>query len=1061
MRLSNTFRLTACCIFLGFLLTLFRLPAQQTSLYYEVFDPTTIGAHPLIWGIAQDSRGLLYMANNEGVLVYDGANWQLVRTPKEVRSVAVDANDRVFVGCAGDLGWLYLNAANQLHYVSLKDRLPAKSQSFTEIVRIYTQSSLTYYFTQSACFVYALDKGSFQPLLLDSPITGSGLANGKVYVTLKNQGLFTLNGSKAELVLNGNALGTNEMIAVAEGAGKPLLLTKEGKLFSLRGSGPEYLPNTPVEKYCKQFLSYDLTALAGGTFAVSTQSGGVLLANAQGNILQTLNRKSGLPDDNIYSVFVDRNNGLWVGHGKGLARYLPEAPVRLYTEANGLNGKVNNIRTYKGSVYVATVQGVYALRGGAVIEVKGLRNECWQLETVEGRLLAAANDGVYEITADRAQRVLEEDICLALFGKAAGEVGWVASDAGVKPLSLKNNKWFLGKALALPQARIDLLAADRDNNLLISTNTAGLLRVESTSGKPTAFEKGLPSTALAAVDMGDRIVAAAGRSLYIADNFGTPASRLSIPGLDTSATLTLLGKYNDRLFIGTNRGLAILSIQGTNVTLEQSNWAFLSRRKPGTIWATDSMLYIGVQNQVLAVVNSRSANTQIPLSPIILGIFDPASDSLLAPGRFIEDLNTLTYKQPKEPIQLASKYTSLRFVFAMPSYDNSTSNEYQYRLDGADTSWSNWSRKADLTLSNLAYGDYTFSVRGRDVYGNISPSSAYAFSINRPIAQHPVAYALYGLFALVLFYITARTYSRRIELRAHNLELLVAERTREVQAQKAQIESQVEELNAQNESLDKALNDLKDTQDQLIQNEKMASLGQLVAGVAHEINTPVGVGVTAASNLDLKTKELVELVRLGQMKKSDFDRFINMANQSSAIILKNLNRAAELIQSFKKVAVDQTTDEIRTFGLWDYLHEIIVSLTPHIKRYKVDVSLDGSQEIQIKSSPSALSQTIINFVMNALSHAFEPEKEGKITIGFAKIGDRIQLTFADNGKGIPADVLPRIFDPFFTTGRSKGGSGLGLHIVYNLVTVKLKGTVRAESEVGKGTTFIVDFPANY
>jgi signal transduction histidine kinase len=239
----------------------------------------------------------------------------------------------------------------------------------------------------------------------------------------------------------------------------------------------------------------------------------------------------------------------------------------------------------------------------------------------------------------------------------------------------------------------------------------------------------------------------------------------------------------------------------------------------------------------------------------------------------------------------------------------------------------------------------------------------------------------------------------------------------------------------------------------------MASLGQLVAGVAHEINTPVGIGVTAASKLELRTKELAGKLKDGQVKKSDLDGYMNFAVEGCDMILKNLNRAAELIQSFKRVAVDQSADDERRINLHDYLHEVIVSISPSIKKSKVNVALTGATDLELVTSPSSLSQIVINLVMNALIHAFEGREEGVIRIAYEALPDKVlRLSITDNGRGIPPEVLPKIFDPFFTTNRSKGGSGLGLHIVYNLVAQNLKGDLKVESELGKGSTFVLTMP---
>jgi predicted ATPase/signal transduction histidine kinase len=262
------------------------------------------------------------------------------------------------------------------------------------------------------------------------------------------------------------------------------------------------------------------------------------------------------------------------------------------------------------------------------------------------------------------------------------------------------------------------------------------------------------------------------------------------------------------------------------------------------------------------------------------------------------------------------------------------------------------------------------------------------------------------------------------------------------------------------QALTQALNDLRAAQKQLVEAEKMAALGGMVAGVAHEINTPVGVGVTAASHLAEKTREFQQLFVENRMKRSDLERYLTLARESSELVLSNLHRAAELTQSFKQVAVDQTSEEKREFALKEYLNEIVLNLTPRLKRTPHTIAITCPDAVILSSYPGALSQIITNFVMNSLLHAFPPDQPGQMTISAAQHGEQVVLTYRDDGRGIAPEIVGRIFDPFFTTKRGQGGSGLGLNIVYNLVTQRLNGKIAVESQLDQGAQFTLTFPRN-
>ncbi len=282
------------------------------------------------------------------------------------------------------------------------------------------------------------------------------------------------------------------------------------------------------------------------------------------------------------------------------------------------------------------------------------------------------------------------------------------------------------------------------------------------------------------------------------------------------------------------------------------------------------------------------------------------------------------------------------------------------------------------------------------------------------------------------------------------LDQKVQERTEEVMSQKKELEHQKEELQI-------TLDNLKQTQNQLIQSEKMAALGGLVAGVAHEINTPVGISLTAASSLTEDTRKMAELYKQNKISRADFKDYMNTANQTAKLIQSNMERTALMIQSFKQVSVDQSTVQQRKFKLKAYTEDVIRSLYPKLKNRKISIGLDIDKDIELDSFPGAFSQIITNLVLNSLTHGFDEKDKGMIKIIANLDKSGLKLEYTDTGKGIPKENLDKIFEPFFTTSK-KRGTGLGLNIVYNLVSQKLNGTIECHSELEKGVKFIIKIP---
>jgi PAS domain S-box-containing protein len=261
-----------------------------------------------------------------------------------------------------------------------------------------------------------------------------------------------------------------------------------------------------------------------------------------------------------------------------------------------------------------------------------------------------------------------------------------------------------------------------------------------------------------------------------------------------------------------------------------------------------------------------------------------------------------------------------------------------------------------------------------------------------------------------------------------------------------------------NQHLNQTISKLRQTQSQLVQAEKMASLGGLVAGISHEINTPIGIGVTSSTALQEEFVVLRREFEGGAMKRSTLERFIAHGMNGCEILVSNLMRAADLVRSFKQVAVDQSSDEWRRLILHDYIDEIVLSLQPKLKGRKIQVLNASNPALAVYTHPGAIYQILSNLLINSLVHAYEPDQSGVIRIAAEQVGDEIQMDFSDDGKGIALDIQGRIFDPFFTTRRGSGGSGLGLHIVFNLVASTLNGGISLVKDVTQGSTFRIRFP---
>ncbi|GLT19830.1 histidine kinase [Vibrio zhanjiangensis] len=264
---------------------------------------------------------------------------------------------------------------------------------------------------------------------------------------------------------------------------------------------------------------------------------------------------------------------------------------------------------------------------------------------------------------------------------------------------------------------------------------------------------------------------------------------------------------------------------------------------------------------------------------------------------------------------------------------------------------------------------------------------------------------------------------------------------------------------ARTHALQESLRELETTQEKLVESEKMAALGGLVAGVAHEVNTPLGIAVTATSLVEESLNKLSDSFDNQTLTSTEFTNESQVMDKGLSMLKANLQRASLLIKDFKSTAVDQISENQSEFNICRVLNALLVSLTAETKKVPVDIELIGDQELTMNSLPGVLTQVMTNLVLNSIHHAFEQStKPANIVIHYEQSDQQIIFTYRDNGQGIASEDQQKVFEPFFTTKRGSGGSGLGLTLVYNLVNQKLKGEILLGSDIGNGVQYTITVP---
>ncbi|SEN59745.1 HAMP domain-containing protein [Duganella sp. CF517] len=362
-----------------------------------------------------------------------------------------------------------------------------------------------------------------------------------------------------------------------------------------------------------------------------------------------------------------------------------------------------------------------------------------------------------------------------------------------------------------------------------------------------------------------------------------------------------------------------------------------------------------------------------------------------------------------------------------------------------------------ISLAGLAFGlllfyAFTHGI-GRRLHALMGQSA------QMELGDYNKALAVDGDDEIAAFARALNTMSAALRERIAQLEhseLRLSEAKRDLKDLNISLESRVTERSAAleraNADLSAALSTLQRTQVELLASEKMASLGSLVAGIAHELNTPIGNSLLASTSLRDRVEDFENHVAAGALRRSELIVHLEEVRIASELISNSLHKAAELISSFKQIAVDQTNDQRRQFDLQEAVRDTIATYTPRLRRAGCEVVLEVQEGLRFDSYPGGLYQVLNNLMNNALNHAFEAGRSGTITVHAEAAADgMVALTFSDNGAGMTDEVLRRVFDPFFTTRMGQGGTGLGMHIVYNIVNAVLGGRITVSSAPGAGT----------
>jgi signal transduction histidine kinase/ligand-binding sensor domain-containing protein len=1261
-----------------FFLSIIQLVAQNLN---EIGKPITttyncinIGVNSQVWDFVKDSRGIVYVGSAPGVFEFDGSTWRSIPTINNThaRSLAIDKNDRVYVGASGDFGYLAPNKKGELQFISLLNNLSNDSKVFSYVWTTNVINDEIYF--QSFEGIFRFTPRSIGNDAISNSASGvnwkvkvwkpkvrfnySFWLDNTYYVQQGGVGLMKMVNDSLILLPGGEQFANDRlqvMLPYNKG-GKNLVLvgTFNRGLFLFDGNSFEPF-DCEASSFLGQNTLYKGKTLSDGSYVFVTLDGGMIIMDSEGNIKLLLNKRTGLSSSSITGLFVDQGL-IWIAPEGSISVVEYPSPITVFDESAGQISSVLSTTRYKGVLYISTTNGVFYLDGktSSIKQVTGFltgNNQSFNLITVQDQLLTTHGTGLYRIigtTVDLIKEASGLDFVPNYIHQSMLDSNriFVGVFDGVTSFYLdKAGRWLYEGKISGVDDYVSSIAENKPGTIWVSTDNNGVLRLDfhgkalnNPKVKRFGLAEGLPPGGASIFKTSRKTLFVFSDGLYTFNEKEEKFIRDTIytwPGQIDYSSLVLKEDSSGNLWFSRSNHVTFYRLykDGTykvenTLTSRLSNdiIASIYPEENGIVWFGGGInIYKFDQN----FVKDYKENFNTLVRKVIIG-----EDSVLFGG--LTDISGTGLPE------IDFSKNSMVFEFSSTSMVDPSATEYQSILEGFDEKWSPWRKDSYRNYTNLPSGEYTFKVKGKNLYHFESQVASFSFKILPPWYSSWWAYACYAIILGVGIYRVDRFQRRRLtlrerqrarlresELRAEtaetksralqaenerrkNLELLseigrditanlsieqiidtvyenvnslmdaavfgigIYEETtnriffpatkekgnslnpfynnvddenrpaawcfrnqreifannyredykkyvKEIRATVAGEHTQsiiylpltykdkkigvitaqsfkldaysdyhlnilrnlatytaiaidnadaYRQLNETIVKLDSTLSDLKSTQQKLIVQEKLASLGQLTAGIAHEIKNPLNF----VNNFAQLANEMVGELReeFGKVKDKLSQDFIENIDDLLLNIEQNVikinehgKRADSIVRSMLQHSRGKSGDRLMSdinAMLEEDLNLAYHGLRARDTSFNITIEKDFDKNLEkISVIPQDISRVFLNIINNGLYAAYK-KKNGKnnfsptIKVKTIGTGDKIEVRIRDNGNGIPPEVRGKIFDPFFTTKPSGEGTGLGLSLSHDIIVKEHAGEIKFDSEVGEYTEFIITLP---
>lgn len=1002
------------------------------------YAPQEYGQDPQNWAIAQDDRGLIYVANSDGLLEYDGERWRLIptRTGTIVRSLATDS--LVYVGAKGDFGVLRPDSNGVLRYSSLYDHVPDNARDFNDIWSTHTLNGHTYF--QSNQYLFRWDGSTIQTWSSRGGFHTSFTSKGTFYIRDRERGLLRMEGDSLRLTADGDLFSDASIRMMApHPSGAILIATEKQGLYLLGedGARPLRLPDrSTLRPFLREHDLYHGCALPGNRYALATLGGGVAVIDAQGRILRLLDESTGLPDEVVNYVLAGREGELWMAlNNDGIYRSSLTTSTTLFDERNGLKGMMRTLERHDGRLYAATGRGLHLLRGGgSSVDAEPARFDrqpglplVWDLTSVGDELLAATERGVYLAGTNR--KITNRQTYI-FSPSPDSQTVYAGTRMGISRLRRRDGEW-RSSPVGETQTEIRSLTLGPDGNLWAGTFDDRILYLalspdgsEVASQQTFVQEAGLPAGYKSPAVVDQHLAVLSSEGLFHLDNPDAAPSSWQFSaspllpedgGADTLAVKAFLNNRNGQLWaaLGNRLYRGHRGADGQYAWTEIEALRFPKSEGIHLFAEQDSILWLGTGKRLIRYAPSREDGAHSPAAPF----------EALVRQVTTRPLGTVVYGgappngQSVPSITLPYSSNTLRVDVAGTLMDRVTPPQYQYKLVGHRDRWTDWTGTPHVTFSNLWEGTYTFRVRAQSETGRRSQVGRLTLSIQPPWYRSLWAYLLYGVAAVGLLFGFRHYYRINQERKQAQKQALKLEKEREVRQQLERANKRLREANQLKEDF--------------------------LANTSHELRTPL-------------TNILGFVDVLRDSATEDQQRFLSAIEKNSRRLERTLNALLDL----SKLRSGSEDLELEPTALGDRVRR----LAPEFRDAAEEKGL--SFEVNVPDEPvyaDADERYLDQILSNLIENAIKFTEEGRVAVSIETTEDWATVEVEDTGIGIDQEFLPKLFRDFEQESRGRSrtheGYGLGLAISSRLAK-RMGGHIEVESTKGEGSTFTLFLTAS-